>query len=84
MIAKSQPLQSQGLAINLKPSRPQKPLSKEESQPSKIYCEDKLFDDDFNFQFYKMLVNQYKSDLLRKTSFRKYNQFPFPPKNIIH
>jgi hypothetical protein len=49
LIAKSPPLQSQGLAINPKPSRPQKPPSKEESQHSKISCEDKLSDDDFNF-----------------------------------
>jgi hypothetical protein len=41
LIAKSQPLQSQGLAINHKPSRPQNPL--------KISCKDDLSDDDFNF-----------------------------------
>jgi hypothetical protein len=49
LIAKSPPLQSQGLAINPKPSRPQKPPSKEGSQHSKISCEDKLSNDDFNF-----------------------------------
>jgi len=31
-----------------------------------------------------MLVNQYKSSLLRSASFRKYRQFAFPPKNIRH
>jgi hypothetical protein len=79
LITKSPPLQSQGLAINPKPSRPQKPPSKEESQHSKIYCEDKLSDDDFNFQFCNMLVDQYKLDLFRRASFRKYRQLPFPP-----
>jgi hypothetical protein len=64
LITKSPPLQSQGLAINPKPSRPQKPPSKEECQHSKISCENKLSDDDFNLQFCMMLVDQYKSDFL--------------------
>ena len=49
LIAKSQPLQSQGLAINPKPSIPQNPNppKEEEIQPFEIPCEDDLFDADF-------------------------------------
>jgi len=49
LIAKSQPLQSQGLAINPKPSIPQNPNppKEEEIQPFEISCEDDLFDADF-------------------------------------
>ena len=45
LIAKSQPLQSQGLPINLEPSIPQNliPLKEEEIQPVEISCEDDLF-----------------------------------------
>jgi hypothetical protein len=46
LVAKSQQLQSQDFAINPKPSKPQKPQSTEECQPSTISCEDKLSDDD--------------------------------------
>ena len=47
LIAKSQPLQSQGLAINPEPSILQNPNppKEEEIQPFKISCEDDLFDD---------------------------------------
>ena len=47
LIAKSQPLQSQGLAISPKPSIPQNPnpLKEEEIQPFEISHEDDLFDD---------------------------------------
>ena len=47
LIAKSQPLQSQGLAINPEPSIHQnpKPPKEEEIQPFKISCEDDPFDD---------------------------------------
>jgi len=49
LIAKSQPLQSQDLAINPKPSIPQNPSREEEIQPSEISFEIKndLFDVDF-------------------------------------
>ena len=43
MIAKSQPLQPQGLAINLKPSIPQNPPTEEEIQPFEISYKDDLF-----------------------------------------
>ena len=47
LIAKSQPLRSQDLAINPEPSIPQNPnpLKEEEIQPFEISCEDDLFDD---------------------------------------
>ena len=45
-IAKSQPLQSQDLAINPKPSKPQNPPREEEIQPFEIPCEDNPFDAD--------------------------------------
>ena len=47
LIAKSQPLQSQDLAINPKPSKPQNPPREEEIQPFEISCEDNPFDADF-------------------------------------
>ena len=49
LIAKSKPLQSQDLAINLEPSIPQNlnPPKEEEIQPFEISCEDDLFDADF-------------------------------------
>ena len=47
LIAKSQPLQSQDLAINPKPSIPQNPLREEEIQPFEISCEVDLFYVDF-------------------------------------
>ena len=45
LIAKSQPLQSQDLAINPEPSIPQNlnPPKEEEIQPFEISCEDDLF-----------------------------------------
>ena len=47
LIDKSQPLQSQDLAINLEPSIPQNPSREEEIQPFEISCEDNLFYADF-------------------------------------
>ena len=47
LIAKSQPLQSQYLAINPKQSIPQNPSREEEIQPFQIFCEDDLFYADF-------------------------------------
>ena len=46
LIVKSQPLQSQDLAINPQPSIPQNlnPPRKEEIQPFEISCENDLFD----------------------------------------
>ena len=57
LIAKSQPLQSQDLAVNSEPSIPQNPPREEEIQPFEISCEDDLFYADFgkslNFLFHK-------------------------------
>ena len=49
LIAESEPLQSQDLAINPEPSIPQNPPSEEEIQPSKFPFEikDDIFDADF-------------------------------------
>ena len=47
LIAKSQPLQSQDLAISPEPSIPQNLLREEEIQPFEISCEDNLFYADF-------------------------------------
>ena len=47
LIAKSQPLQSQDLAVNPEPSIPQNPPREQEIQPFKISCEDDLFNADF-------------------------------------
>ena len=76
MIAKSQPLQSQGLAINPKPSIPQNPNppKEEEIQPSEISCEDDLFDDfgkSLNFRFHKRPSSEYNSNPFKKGSLRK-------------
>jgi hypothetical protein len=43
LIAKSQPLQSQDLAVNPKPSIHQNPPREEEIQPFEISCEGDLF-----------------------------------------
>jgi hypothetical protein len=77
LMVKSQPLQSQGLAINPKPSIPQNPnpSREEESQPFEISCEDDLFDADFgnsfNFWFRKRPSSEYNSNYLKKGSLRK-------------
>jgi hypothetical protein len=47
LIAKSQPLQSQGLAINPNPSISQNSPREEEIQLFKTSCEDDLFDANF-------------------------------------
>ena len=47
LIAKSQPLQCQDLAINPKSSISQNPPREEEIQPFEISCEDDLFYADF-------------------------------------
>ena len=62
LIAKTQSLQSQDLAVNPKPSKPHF--------------------DDLDFQLAKMLVNQSKSDLFRRASWKKCRQLPFPLKEI--
>ena len=61
LMAKSQPLQSQGLAVNLEPSIPQNPPREEEIQHSKISFEIKndLFDVDFG----KSLTSSLTRDL---------------------
>jgi hypothetical protein len=81
LIAKSQPLQSQGLAINPEPSKPQNPNPprEEESQPFEISCEDDLFNVDFrnsfNFRFRKGSSSEYNSSSLKKRSLRKCPYF---------
>ena len=76
LIAKSQPLQSQDLAINPEPSIPQNPLREEEIQPFEISCGDDLFYADFgknlNFQFHKRPSSEYNSIPLKKGSLRKH------------
>jgi hypothetical protein len=76
LIAKLQPLKSQGLAINPEQSIPQNPPREEESEPFKISCEDDLFYVDFgnslNFQFHKRPLSEYNSNSLKKGSLRKH------------
>jgi hypothetical protein len=76
LIAKSQPLQSQGLGINPEPSIPQNPNppKEEEIQPFEISCEDDLFDDfgkSLNFQFHKRPSSKYNLIPLKKGSLKK-------------
>ena len=76
LIAKSQPLQSQGLAINPEPSIPQNPnpTKEEEIQPFEISCEDDLFEDfgkSLNFWFQKRPSSEYNSNPLKKGSLKK-------------
>ena len=70
LIVKSQPFQSLDLAINPKLSRPQNSSREEGSQPS----DDNLSDEDFDFLFCKMLVNNYISSLPKKST----RECPFP------
>ena len=80
LIAKSQPLQSRDLAINLEPSIPQdlNPPKEEEIQPLKIPVEikDDLFYADFgkslNFLLHKRPSSEYNSNPLKKGSLRKH------------
>ena len=78
LIAKSQPLQSQDLAINPKPSIPQNlnPPKEEEIQPFEISCEDDLFYADFgkslNFLLHKRPSSEYNSNSLKMGSLRKH------------
>ena len=77
MIAKSQPLQSQDLAINPEPSIPQNPPRKEEIQPLEISVEikDDLFHADFgkslNFLLHKRLSSEYNLNPFKKGALRK-------------
>ena len=77
MIAKSQPIRSQDLAINPKPSIPQNPNppKEEEIQPFEISCEDHLFDDfrkSLNFQLHKRLSSEFNPNPLKKRSLRRH------------
>jgi hypothetical protein len=78
LIAKSQPFQSQDLAINPEPSIPQNPPSKEEISPLEIPIEikDGLFNTDFgeslNFLLRKRHLSEYNSNPLKKGSLRKH------------
>ena len=77
LIVKSQPLQSHGLAINLKPSIPQNPPRKEEIPPleSPDEIKDDLFYADFgkslNFLLHKRPSSEYNSNHLKKGSLIK-------------
>ena len=76
LIAKSQPLQSQDLAINLEPSIPQNPPREEEIPRLEIPIEikDDLFYTDFGKNLksllYKRPSSEYNSNSLKKGSFR--------------
>ena len=77
MIAESEPLQSQGLGVNPKPSIPQNHPKEEEIPPLKIPVEikDDPFDADFgkslNFLLHKRSSSEYNSNPLKKGSLRK-------------
>ena len=77
LIVKSQPLQSHGLAINLKPSIPQNPPRKEEIPPleSPDEIKDDLFYADFekslNFLLHKRSSSEYNLNPLKKGSLKK-------------
>jgi hypothetical protein len=75
LIAKSQLLKSQDLAINLEPSIPQNPPRDEEIQPLKILVEmkDDLFYTDFGrtLNSHKRPLSEYNSNPLKKGSLRK-------------
>jgi hypothetical protein len=62
LIAKSQPLQSQDLAVNLKPSIHQNPPREEEIQP---------FGNSLNFRFHNRPSSEYNSNSLKKGSLKK-------------
>jgi hypothetical protein len=77
LIAKSEPLRSQDLAINPEPSIPQNlnPPKEEEIQHFEISCEDDLFGADcgksLNLQPHKRPSSEYNSNPLKKRSLRK-------------
>ena len=75
MIAKSQPLRSQDLAINLEPSIPQNPPKEEGIPPLEIPVEikDDLFGADFGraLNSHKRPSSEYNSNPLKKGSLRK-------------
>ena len=77
LIAKSQPLQSQDLAINPKPPIPQNPPREEGIPPLKIPVEikDDLFGADFgrtlNSHLHKRPSNEYNPNPLKKRSLKK-------------
>jgi hypothetical protein len=62
LIAKSQPLQSQDLAIDPKPSIPQNPPREEEIPPLESY--DLSNTDGLDFQFHKRPSSEYNSNPL--------------------
>jgi hypothetical protein len=78
LIAKSQPLQSQDLAINPELTIPQSLPREEEIPPLEIPIEikDDLFDADFgkslNFLLHKGPSSEYNSNPLKKGSLRKH------------
>ena len=77
LIAKSQPLQSQDLAINSEPPIPQNPPREEGIPPIKIPVEikDDLFGADFgrtlNSHLHRRPSSEYNSNPLKKGSLRK-------------
>jgi hypothetical protein len=78
LIAKTQLLRSQDLAINLEPPIPQNPPREEEIQPLEFSFEikDDLFDADFgkslNCLLHKRHSSEYNSNPLKKGSLRKH------------
>ena len=74
MIAKSQPLHFQDLAINPKTSTPQDPPKEEEIQPLEIPFKDDLFYADFgkSLLIHKRPSSEYNSNPLKKGSLRKH------------
>jgi hypothetical protein len=75
LIAKSQPLQSQDLAIDPKPSIPQNPPRKEEIPP--LESSNLSDTDGLDFQFHKRPSSEYNSNPLQKGSLIKcpYSQW---------
>ena len=76
MIVKSQPLQSQDVAINLEPPIPQNPSKEEGIPPLEIPVEikDDLFSVDFGraLNSHKRPSSEYNSNPLKKGSLRKH------------
>jgi hypothetical protein len=73
LIAKSQPLKSQDLAIDPKPSIPQNPLGEEEISPLESF--DLSDTDGLDFQFHKRPSSEYNLNALQKGSLIKYPYF---------
>jgi hypothetical protein len=73
LIAKSQLIQSQHLAIDPKPSIPQNPLREEEIPP--LESSNLSDTDGLDFQFHKKPSSEYNSNPLQKGSLIKHPYF---------